>query len=184
MNREAVATVGFPNVGLQGFAPTLAKGEIASLAGAQDDARHFQISASIPPGNSGGALVDERGNVIGVLMAKLIQQSAPATSGTLAENVNYAVKSSCLLGFLHGGFAGALGAHGGGGKAGPRPALRIHRSGARPPVELTRAGRSGVVADRQAQNADGSPAFSSRLRHRRWSALSARWTAVRRTGAR
>ena len=29
-----VATVGFPDIGLQGFAPKLAKGEIASLAGA------------------------------------------------------------------------------------------------------------------------------------------------------
>jgi len=94
------ATVGFPNTGLQGFAPKLAKGEIASLAGVQDDARHFQISAPIQPGNSGGALVDERGNVIGVVVAKLSQKAALATSGTLAENVNYAVKSSYLLSFL------------------------------------------------------------------------------------
>ena len=94
------ATVGFPNTGLQGFAPKLAKGEIASLAGAQDDARHFQISAPIQPGNSGGALVDERGNVIGVVVAKLSQRAALATSGALAENVNYAVKSSYLLSFL------------------------------------------------------------------------------------
>ena len=85
---------------MQGFAPKLAKGEIASLAGAQDDARHFQISAPIQSGNSGGALVDERGNVIGVVVAKLSQQAALATSGTLAENVNYAVKSSYLLSFL------------------------------------------------------------------------------------
>ena len=95
-----VATVGFPNTGLQGFAPKMAKGEIASLAGAQDDARHFQISAPIQPGNSGGALVDERGNVIGVVVAKLNQRAALATSGALAENVNYAVKSSYLLSFL------------------------------------------------------------------------------------
>ena len=93
-------TVGFPNIGLQGFAPKLAKGEIAGLSGAQDDARHFQISAPIQPGNSGGALVDERGNVIGVVVAKLSQKAALATSGTLAENVNYAVKSSYLLSFL------------------------------------------------------------------------------------
>ncbi len=85
---------------MQGFAPKLAKGEIASLAGAQDDARHFQISAPIQSGNSGGAPVDERGNVIGVVVAKLSQQAALATSGTLAENVNYAVKSSYLLSFL------------------------------------------------------------------------------------
>ena len=28
-----MATVGFPNIGLQGFAPKLAKGEIAALSG-------------------------------------------------------------------------------------------------------------------------------------------------------
>ena len=95
-----VATVGFPNTGLQGFSPKLTKGEIGSLAGARDDARHFQISVPIQPGNSGGALVDERGNVVGVVVAKLSQKAAIATTGVLAENVNYAVKSSYLLSFL------------------------------------------------------------------------------------
>jgi uncharacterized protein len=95
-----VTTVGFPNIGLQGFSPKLAKGEIASLAGAQDDARHFQISVPLQPGNSGGALVDARGNVIGVVVASLNQEAALATSGNLAQNVNYAVKSSYLLSFL------------------------------------------------------------------------------------
>jgi TPR repeat protein len=95
-----VATVGFPNIGLQGFAPKLAKGEIASLSGAQDDARYFQISVPVQPGNSGGALVDERGNVVGVVAAKLSARAALSTSGALPENVNYAVKSSFLLGFL------------------------------------------------------------------------------------
>jgi TPR repeat protein len=94
------ATVGFPNIGLQGFAPKLAKGEIGSLAGIQDDPRHFQISAPVQPGNSGGALVDERVNVIGVVVGKLSQRAALVTSGALAENVNYAVKSSFLLSFL------------------------------------------------------------------------------------
>ena len=97
---STAATVGFPNVGLQGFSPKLAKGEIASLSGVQDDARHFQISVPVQPGNSGGALVDDRGNVIGVVVAKLSQKAALATTGTLAENVNYALKSSHLLSFL------------------------------------------------------------------------------------
>ncbi len=48
--------MGFSNIGLQGFAPKLAKGEIASLSGAGDDARYFQISVPVQPGNSGGAL--------------------------------------------------------------------------------------------------------------------------------
>ncbi len=95
-----MATVGFPNIGLQGFAPKLAKGEIASLSGARDDARYFQISVPVQPGNSGGALVDERGNVVGVVSAKLSARAALSTSGSLPENVNYAVKSSLLLSFL------------------------------------------------------------------------------------
>src|SRR6266567_3951509 len=57
-------------------------------------------AAPFQPGNSGGALVDERGNVIGVVVAKLSQHAALATSGQLAENVNYAVKSSFLLSLL------------------------------------------------------------------------------------
>jgi len=97
---NTVATVGFPNVGLQGFAPKLAKGEIASLSGASDDPRYFQISVPVQPGNSGGALVDEHGNVVGVVSAKLSARTALATSGALPENVNYAVKSSFLLSFL------------------------------------------------------------------------------------
>ncbi len=59
-----------------------------------DDARYFQISVPVQPGNSGGALVDERGNVVGVVSAKLSARAALAVSGMLPENVNYAVKSS------------------------------------------------------------------------------------------
>jgi serine protease Do len=55
-----VATIGFPDPSLQGFSPKLAKGEIASLSGASDDPRYFQVSLPVQPGNSGGALVDER----------------------------------------------------------------------------------------------------------------------------
>jgi S1-C subfamily serine protease len=47
-----------------------------------------------------GALVDERGNVIGIVSAKLDASTALAMSGSLPENVNYAVKSSLLMSFL------------------------------------------------------------------------------------
>ena len=95
-----VATVGYPNVQLQGQSPKLAKGEVAALAGTHDDPRYFQISVPVQPGNSGGALVDTRGNVVGIVSAKLDANAALLTSGALPENVNYAVKSSYLLAFL------------------------------------------------------------------------------------
>ena len=92
--------MGFPNIGLQGFAPKLAKGEIGALTGAQDDPRHFQTSVPARSGNSGGALVDERDNVVGVASAKLSARAALSTNGALPENPNHAVKSSFLLSFL------------------------------------------------------------------------------------
>jgi len=93
-------TAGVLNIGLLRSGPKLVKGEIAALSGAGDDARYFQISVPVQPGNSGGALVDERGNVVGVVSAKLSAQAALSTSGELPENMNYAVKSSFLLSFL------------------------------------------------------------------------------------
>ena len=44
--------------------------------------------------------MDERGNVVGIVSAKLNASAALAASGALPENVNYAVKSSFLLSFL------------------------------------------------------------------------------------
>lgn len=44
--------------------------------------------------------MDECGNVVGVVSAKLDASLALAASGALPENVNYAVKSSYLLSFL------------------------------------------------------------------------------------
>lgn len=97
---QSVATVGFPDIGLQKFAPKSAKGEIAALAGIQDDPRHFQISALVRPGNSGGALVDECGNVIGVIVAQPDPKTVLTTPDAPAGNVNCAVKSTFLIGFL------------------------------------------------------------------------------------
>ena len=82
------------------FSPKSSKGEVASLSGIQDHPRFFQISVPVQPGNSGGALVDEQGNVVGVVSAKPDGSAALLATGALPENVNYAVKSSLILSFL------------------------------------------------------------------------------------
>jgi hypothetical protein len=64
-----------------------------------NDARHGRATTPLVEGEI-GALVDERGNVVGVVSAKLSARAALSTSGALPENVNYAVKSSFLLSFL------------------------------------------------------------------------------------
>ena len=93
---DAVFTIGFPNPGIQGSAPKFTKGEVSSLSGAQDDPRYLQVSVPLQPGNSGGPLVDRAGNVVGLVAARLGDDTALLT-GALPQNVNYAVKNSYLI---------------------------------------------------------------------------------------
>ncbi|MGA2028895.1 MAG: serine protease [Verrucomicrobiota bacterium] len=91
---QSVFTIGFPLIRLQGVEPKLTKGEISSLNGLQDNPIEFQISAAVQPGNSGGPLVNEYGDVVGIVAARLSDQAAFNTSGMIPQNVNYAIKSS------------------------------------------------------------------------------------------
>ena len=97
---DEVFTVGFPNVGLQGFEPKYTKGNISSLTGFQDDPRYFQISIPVQTGNSGGPLVNKNGDVIGVVVARLGDIETLIETGALPQNVNYAIKSSYVLTLL------------------------------------------------------------------------------------
>ena len=90
---QDVFTIGFPNPDLQGVAGKLTKGSVSSLAGAQDDPRFYQISVQVQPGNSGGPLLDYNGNVVGVVKAQIREDVALETSGSLPQNINYAVKA-------------------------------------------------------------------------------------------
>jgi S1-C subfamily serine protease len=91
---QSVFTVGFPNPDVQGLSPKLTKGEVSSLAGLQDDPRMYQISAPVQPGNSGGCLVDDAGNVVGIISSKLNAVAMANATGDVPQNVNYALKIS------------------------------------------------------------------------------------------
>jgi S1-C subfamily serine protease len=92
---ESVFTIGFPRPDLQGWQPKLTRGEISSLSGMQDNPDDYQISVPVQPGNSGGALLDEHGNVVGIVSATLRASEADIQNRIAPENVNYAIKISC-----------------------------------------------------------------------------------------
>jgi S1-C subfamily serine protease len=96
----SVFTIGFPNIQVQGFDPKLTSGEISSQTGFQDDPRQWQISVPIQPGNSGGPLCDQNGNLLGIVEATLDPITMAKVAGEIPQNVNYAVKSSYILPLL------------------------------------------------------------------------------------
>ena len=98
---DAVVTYGFPLSGLLSSGPTLTSGDISALSGLRDNPMHFQISAPVQPGNSGGPLLDSQGNIVGVVTSKLnAAKVAQMTGGDIPQNINFAVKGSEALAFL------------------------------------------------------------------------------------
>ena len=97
---EDIFTIGFPMPDLQGFSPKMTKGVISSLNGIQDDDVEYQIDASIQPGNSGGPLVNNQGELVGVVAASLREGLVAEKKGVLPQNVNYAIKKKHILDFL------------------------------------------------------------------------------------
>ncbi len=98
---ETVVTYGFPLSGLLSSGPTLTTGDVSALAGLRDNPLHFQISAPVQPGNSGGPLLDAQAHVIGVVVSKLnAARIAQMTGGDIPQNVNFAVKGTEALAFL------------------------------------------------------------------------------------
>lgn len=94
-----IYVVGFPRPTMQGIDVKVTKGIVSSKRVGSDESR-FQIDAASQPGNSGGALCDELGRVRGVLVATLDPETVLKRTGSLPQNVNYAIKTSELAAFL------------------------------------------------------------------------------------
>jgi len=92
-----VFVLGYPLSTFLGTAPRYTEGVVSSERGIEDDPRTFQISAEIQPGNSGGPLLDEKGNLVGVVIARLNDSKLFELTGSIPQNVNFAVKSDYLL---------------------------------------------------------------------------------------
>lgn len=79
---EDVFTIGFPR-----DSSVYNKGYLSALTGYADDTTAYQVDISVNPGNSGGPLINNRGNIIGIIKGKQTQ----------SDGVAFATKSDYLL---------------------------------------------------------------------------------------
>jgi len=92
---EEIAAFGYPLLDMLSTGGNFTVGNVSALAGLKNDSRHIQISAPVQPGNSGGPVIDQCGNVIGVVVSGL-----PTHNKGVAQNVNFAININTVTAFL------------------------------------------------------------------------------------
>ncbi len=78
------------------------KGIISSLMGIRNNFSNIQIDAALQPGNSGGPILNDKGNVVGVVVAKLDIKKILKNYGVIPEGTNFGIKTSVARNILGG----------------------------------------------------------------------------------
>jgi len=97
---EDVLTLGYPLLAIAGQEQKASFGRVNALSGIRGDIRFLQIDGPIQPGNSGGPLMDRSGMVVGIVTETLNQLVTLRASGSLPQNMNYAVKGDYIVPLL------------------------------------------------------------------------------------
>ena len=76
------------------------KGVVSALTGLGNNYSNIQIDAALQPGNSGGPIINKKGNVVGVAVAKLDYKAVIEDFGAIPEGTNFGIKSSTVQQFI------------------------------------------------------------------------------------
>ena len=89
---EDIIIAGYPLGKKVSSAVKTSKGSVTSLAGFGDNYSEFQTDAALNQGNSGGPIINQKGNIVGVAVANFGRKSG-------VESFNFGIKSSTLRTF-------------------------------------------------------------------------------------
>jgi len=97
---QEIFTLGYPLGEMLGKSVKLSTGDISSLYGIKDDPRLIQISNPIQPGNSGGPLLNEKGEIVGVVVSTLNARYFYENESIIPQNINFAIKGNYVANLI------------------------------------------------------------------------------------
>ena len=92
--------VGYPLTGKLSDSVKITKGIVSSLSGINNNIGQIQIDAALQPGNSGGPVLNEKGELVGIASAGLDKLLMAKEDSYIPENVNFAVASPIVINIL------------------------------------------------------------------------------------
>jgi S1-C subfamily serine protease len=96
----SVFTIGFPRIDVMGKSPKLSHGIVSGVNGLRDDPNSYQISVPIQQGNSGGPLLNMRGEVVGMITSMLGEIGPDDGPAQAVPNISYALKIDVIREFM------------------------------------------------------------------------------------
>lgn len=97
---DEVVVVGYPLSSLLSREANVTAGVVSAMNGLRGDPRHYQITAPVQKGNSGGPLIDMSGNIVGIVTSKLNAMKIADKTGDLPQNINFAIKADLARTYL------------------------------------------------------------------------------------
>lgn len=97
---EDVVVFGFPLSTVLSSGGNLTPGVVSAITGLGNNTNQIQITAPIQPGSSGSPVLNKKGEVIGVVSMKLSDTKMVKATGSIGQNVNFAISGQTLRTFL------------------------------------------------------------------------------------
>jgi hypothetical protein len=97
---QDVYVAGYPFGNKISSSVKVTKGIISSLTGIGNNFSNIQIDAALQSGNSGGPILDEMGNIVGVAVSKLDAKYMYDNFGIIPENTNFGIKANVVRSVL------------------------------------------------------------------------------------
>jgi S1-C subfamily serine protease len=95
-----VAMVGYPDQGIPPIRPLLTVADMVGTETIVPGLTVLKLNADVRPGNSGGPLLDQKGNVVGVVFAEINTPGIYEQTGEVVRNIGFAIPGDTVVAFI------------------------------------------------------------------------------------